>query len=126
MSQVLTPTGDIPPSASDAALTNVNTIDDLDLPDEDAEQLRLSRRIQQSLEPCTKTFIFVSATLRFPPPHRMAELDLELTEAKRAWEDEVIRREEKALSRHVQEIEVAPAVPSPPAASKLRKIIGPN
>jgi 1-phosphatidylinositol-3-phosphate 5-kinase len=52
-----------------------------DLPDDDAEQLRLSRRIQQSLEPYLKTFISASATLRFPPPQpirRMKELDDEL------------------------------------------------
>ncbi|KII94016.1 hypothetical protein PLICRDRAFT_50006 [Plicaturopsis crispa FD-325 SS-3] len=80
--------------------------DDEDLPDEDAEQLRLSRRIQQSLEPYTKTFISVSATLRFPPPHpirRMKELDDELMQVKREWEDEVVRREEKGPIVHVQE-----------------------
>src|SRR6267154_6005666 len=70
-----------------------------DLPDADAERLRLSKRIQQSLEPYTKTFISVSATLRFPPPHpirRMQELDDELTCAQRTWEDEIVRREEKS------------------------------
>ncbi|KAI0068031.1 hypothetical protein BV25DRAFT_1986869 [Artomyces pyxidatus] len=69
-----------------------------DLPDEDADQLRLSRRIQQSLDPYLYTFISVSATLRFLPPHpirRMKELDEELIRVKRAWEDEVVRREEK-------------------------------
>ena len=69
-----------------------------DLPDEDAEQLRLSRRIQQALDPYLTTFISVSATLRFSPPYplsRMKELDDELIRAKHAWEDEVIRREEK-------------------------------
>ncbi|KAJ6623112.1 hypothetical protein B0H10DRAFT_1873551 [Mycena sp. CBHHK59/15] len=71
---------------------------DEDLPDEDAEQIRLSRRIDQALEPYMQTFISVSATLRFPPPQpirRMKELDNELLEAKRAWEDEVIHREER-------------------------------
>ncbi|KAJ7805196.1 hypothetical protein B0H14DRAFT_2881313 [Mycena olivaceomarginata] len=75
---------------------------DEDLPDEDAEQIRLSRRIDQALEPYMQTFISVSATLRFPPPQplrRMKELDSELLEAKRAWEDEVIRREERARPR---------------------------
>lgn len=77
-----------------------------DLPDEDAEQLRLSRRIEGSLEPYTHTFISVSSTLRFPPPYpirRMKELDDELIEAKRAWEDEVIRREEKSPVPHLQQ-----------------------
>ncbi|KAH9178847.1 hypothetical protein EDB89DRAFT_1901620 [Lactarius sanguifluus] len=63
-----------------------------DLPDDDAEQLRLSRRIQQALDPYLTTFISVSATLRFLPPYplgRMKELDDELTRAKHAWEDEV-------------------------------------
>jgi 1-phosphatidylinositol-3-phosphate 5-kinase len=69
-----------------------------DLPDDDAEQLRLSRRIQQALDPYLTTFISVSATLRFSPPYplsRMKELDGELIRAKQAWEDEVVRREEK-------------------------------
>ncbi|KAJ7292858.1 hypothetical protein C8J57DRAFT_1267311 [Mycena rebaudengoi] len=71
---------------------------DEDLPDDDAEQIRLSRRIDQALEPYIQTFISVSATLRFPPPQpirKMKELDNELLEAKRMWEDEVIRREER-------------------------------
>ncbi|KAH9982757.1 hypothetical protein BGW80DRAFT_1264842 [Lactifluus volemus] len=69
-----------------------------DLPDDDAEQLRHSRRIQQALDPYLTTFISVSATLRFSPPYplsRMKELDGELIRAKQAWEDEVVRREEK-------------------------------
>ncbi|KAH9081792.1 hypothetical protein EDB83DRAFT_2503024 [Lactarius deliciosus] len=72
-----------------------------DLPDDDAEQLRLSRRIQQALDPYLTTFISVSATLRFLPPYplgRMKELDDELIRAKHAWEDEVVRREEKRPS----------------------------
>jgi len=72
-----------------------------DLPDDDAEQLRLSRRIQQALDPYLITFISVSATLRFIPPYplsRMKGLDDELTRTKRAWEDEVVRREEKQPS----------------------------
>lgn len=72
-----------------------------DLPDEEAESLKLSRRIDQSLEPYLKTFISVSATLRFPPPHpvlHMKELDLELNDAKQGWEDEIIRREERLQS----------------------------
>jgi 1-phosphatidylinositol-3-phosphate 5-kinase len=72
--------------------------DDDDLPDDEVQQRALTRRIQQSLEPYTKTFISVSATLRFEPPQpikRMKELDDALIAAKRAWEDEIIRREEK-------------------------------
>lgn len=69
-----------------------------DLPDVDAERLRLSKRIQQSIEPYYETFISVSATLRFPPPQpilRMKDLDEELTRVQRAWEDDLVRREEK-------------------------------
>jgi len=69
-----------------------------DLPDADAERVRLSKRVQQSIEPYYKTFISVSATLRFPPPQpilRMKELDEELTRVQHAWEDDLVRREEK-------------------------------
>ncbi|TCD70122.1 1-phosphatidylinositol-3-phosphate 5-kinase [Steccherinum ochraceum] len=79
---------------------------DEDLPDEDAERIRLSKRIEDSLEPYRKTFISVSATLRFQPPHpirRMKELDDELIRVKQEWEDDLIRREEKAPSAHLQE-----------------------
>ena len=72
--------------------------DDEDLPNEDAERLRLTRRIDESLEPYTNIFISVSATLRFPPPYpirRMKELDNSLMDAKRAWEDEIVRIEER-------------------------------
>ena len=78
-----------------------------DLPSEEAKALDLSRRIQASLDPYLKTFISVSATIRFPPPYpirRMKELDDELHRARRAWEDEVIRLEEKPITpRHEQE-----------------------
>uniref|UniRef100_A0A0W0FRZ1 1-phosphatidylinositol-3-phosphate 5-kinase n=1 Tax=Moniliophthora roreri TaxID=221103 RepID=A0A0W0FRZ1_MONRR len=70
-----------------------------DLPDEEAKGRKLSRRINQSLEPYLHTFISVSATLRFLPPYpilRMKELDIELNDAKRAWEDEIVRREERS------------------------------
>ena len=79
--------------------------DDEDLPNEDAEMLRLTRRIDESLEPYTNTFISVSATLRFPPPYpirRMKELDNSLMDAKRAWEDEIVRIEER-FHPHKQE-----------------------
>ncbi|KAF7307270.1 1-phosphatidylinositol-3-phosphate 5-kinase [Mycena indigotica] len=96
---------------------------DEDLPNEDAEQIRLSRRIDQALEPYNTTFISVSATLRFPPPQpirRMKELDIELLEAKRRWEDEVIRREEKSHPQSslssVTTPQVAPAIDIMPAS----------
>ncbi|KAJ7492182.1 hypothetical protein FB451DRAFT_1217284 [Mycena latifolia] len=90
---------------------------DEDLPDADAEQNRLSRRIDQALEPYMQTFISVSATLRFPPPQpirRMKELDNELLEAKRLWEDEVIRREEKSHPLAQQTSANTPVITSPP------------
>lgn len=87
--------------------------EDEDMPDEDRDQLQLSRRIQQSLEPYLTTFISVSATLRFPPPYpirRMKELDDELLRAKQAWEDEVVRREEQQDSQlHSREATVTPS-----------------
>jgi 1-phosphatidylinositol-3-phosphate 5-kinase len=80
---------------------------DPDIPSEEAEQIRLSRRIDQSLEPYRTTFISVSATLRFTPPFpvlKMKELDDGLHTAKRAWEDDVVLKEEKP-----------PVVPTPEA-----------
>ncbi|KAI6047997.1 hypothetical protein EDC04DRAFT_2620899 [Pisolithus marmoratus] len=77
-----------------------------DLPDADADRIRLSRRIRASVEPYYRTFISVSATLRFPPPYpirRMQELDEELTHAQRAWEDEIVRREEKGTLDKLKE-----------------------
>ncbi|KAF8665459.1 hypothetical protein AX16_000477 [Volvariella volvacea WC 439] len=74
--------------------------------DEDAEQLRLSNRINESLEPYAKTFISVSSALRFPPPYpikRMKELDNQLLDARRTWEDEIVRKEESSLISHQQE-----------------------
>lgn len=81
-----------------------------DLPEEDAEQLRLSRRIQESLDPYLKTFISASATLRFPPPHpirRMKELDDDLKRDKQAWEDEIIEREERRIG-HIKDTTITP------------------
>ncbi len=78
---------------------------------EDAEQLRLTRRIDESLEPYIKTFISVSATLRFPPAYpiqRMKELDNLLIEAKKAWEDEIVRKEERITTMHKQDETVTP------------------
>ncbi|KAI0035107.1 hypothetical protein K488DRAFT_43997 [Vararia minispora EC-137] len=89
------------PAPSQAFIEEFVGVED-DLPDEDLEQLRLSRRIQQSLAPYLTTFISVSATLRFPPPYplrRMKELDDKLIRVKQAWEDEVVRREESQHSR---------------------------
>ncbi|KAF7303001.1 1-phosphatidylinositol-3-phosphate 5-kinase [Mycena kentingensis (nom. inval.)] len=94
-----------------------------DLPDEDAEQVKLSRRIDQALEPYNTTFISVSATLRFPPPQpirRMKELDNELLEAKRQWEDEVIRREEK--SHPASQISSVPTTASEAASTPMPTI----
>lgn len=109
--RLATPTAELQDPEPLATISEVELEDDL--PNEDAEQLRLSRHIQESVEPYAKTFISVSATLRFPPPHpirRMKELDIELMEAKRAWEDEVIRREEKGQSMHAQEATITPAM----------------
>lgn len=115
-SHLATPTQESEKFGSQATITEVNS-DDEDLDNEDGEQLRLSRRIDQSLENYAKTFISVSATLRFPPPHpirKMKELDNELIAAKRAWEDEVIRREERALSMNKQEVTItAPTITEP-------------
>ncbi|KAH0837960.1 hypothetical protein J3R83DRAFT_6197 [Lanmaoa asiatica] len=89
------------PTGKEKAKPDVLAIEDTaeeDLPDVDAERLRLSKRIHQSIEPYYKTFISVSATLRFPPPQpvlRMKELDEELTRVQHAWEDDLVRREEK-------------------------------
>ncbi|KAF9015759.1 hypothetical protein BDQ17DRAFT_1229974 [Cyathus striatus] len=86
-----------------------------DLPDEEAEQRRLTRRIDESVEPYTKTFISVSATLRFPLPYpilRMKELDNELLAAKMAWEDDIVRKEERLLASNKQELMVNASSPS--------------
>jgi len=88
-----------------------NRTTEADLPDDDAEQLHLSRRIQKSLDPYLTTFISVSATLRFSPPyalHRMKELDDELIRARQAWEDEVVRREEKQPPTPIQKPTLIP------------------
>ncbi len=108
----ITPTPSQDPETSDTSTLD-RTMDDL--PDEDAEQLRLSRRIQESLDPYQKTFISVSATLRFPAPYpirRMKELDDELRRVKREWEDDLVRREEKRPSGHQQDETVTQA-PTP-------------
>ncbi|KAI0001751.1 hypothetical protein BJV77DRAFT_1076272 [Russula vinacea] len=97
-------------SSSESALVDHRTTES-DLPDEDAEQLRLSRRIQKALDPYLTTFISVSATLRFSPPyalHRMKELDDELIRAKHVWEDEVVRSEEKQPATPIQKPTLIP------------------
>ncbi|PPQ76863.1 hypothetical protein CVT24_008633 [Panaeolus cyanescens] len=89
--------------------------EDEHLPFEDAEQLRLTRRIDESLEPYTKRFISVSATLRFAPPYpirRMKELDNLLLEAKKAWEDEIVSKEEPIQPMHAQEATITPSTTS--------------
>ncbi|GJJ05894.1 hypothetical protein Clacol_000081 [Clathrus columnatus] len=83
--------------------------DDEDLSPEDAAQIKLSQRIRESVEPYIKNFISVSATIRFSPPYpirRMKELDELLRELKAAWEDEVIEKEEKRLSRHDRDVTI--------------------
>ncbi|KAF5384947.1 hypothetical protein D9615_001145 [Tricholomella constricta] len=114
-SRLVTPTVEVHESPSTATITEVDS--DANGPqNEDDEQLLLSERIDQSLEPYTKTFISVSATLRFPPPYpivRMKELDNELIRAKQAWEDEVIRREERSHFLHSQETTITAATPPP-------------
>ncbi|KAH7906473.1 hypothetical protein BJ138DRAFT_1071661 [Hygrophoropsis aurantiaca] len=95
-----------------------------DLPDADADRLRLSKRIQQSLEPYTKTFISVSATLRFPPPQpirRMKDLDDELSRAQRVWEDEIVRQEEKANIEPVKESEAKEASGTPTPENEVAR-----
>ncbi|KAJ3571559.1 hypothetical protein NP233_g3674 [Leucocoprinus birnbaumii] len=105
-SRIATPTFGTPDPPFASLLRNNDSDTDVDLPNEDAEQLRLSRRIEQTLEPYRTTFISVSATLRFPPPYpinKMKELDDELIASKRAWEDDVVLKEEKAQSMIRQE-----------------------
>lgn len=90
-------------------------VDEDELPDEDVQQLRLSRRIQESIEPYYMTFISASATLRFPPPYpilRMKQLDDRLHAVKRAWEDEIVSREEGRLG-HLQEQTITLSTPVP-------------
>lgn len=119
----------IPMSSVQSPLAEVTSMaegnDDQDLPNEDADQLRLTRRIDESLEPYTNTFISVSATLRFPPPYpirRMKELDHLLIDAKRAWEDEVVRIEERLHSMHKQE-ETVKEVANPASALNVRETL---
>ena len=106
-------------SHSSSASTDHRTTE-ADLPDEDAEQLRLSHRIQKVLDPYLTTFISVSATLRFSPPyalHRMNELDDELMRARHAWEDEVVRREEKQPATPIQK---PTSIPKPTDSDDVR------
>ncbi|KAF9567866.1 hypothetical protein CPC08DRAFT_807848 [Agrocybe pediades] len=119
---LVTETDDINSAKESSSFTAIVTVDE-DLPNEDAEQIRLTRRIDESLEPYIKTFISVSATLRFPPPYpirRMKELDNMLLEAKRAWEDEIVRKEESIQSMHKQEETVTASVtPTHPTESAI-------
>lgn len=99
--RLMTPSSGLLDISSSSSIQKTET-SDVDLPNEDAEQLRLSRRIEQSLEPYRTTFTSVSATLRFPPPYpvrKMKELDDELQAAKRAWEDDVVLKGEKAQAK---------------------------
>ncbi|KAJ7665304.1 hypothetical protein DFH06DRAFT_1186961 [Mycena polygramma] len=120
-SSISTPRLSTPTPGMRSRDTLVEDGSDDDLPAGDAEQIRLSRRIDQALEPYKQTFISVSATLRFPPPQpirRMKELDNELLEAKRAWEDEVIRREERGHAQTQLTAVNTPKVPSPPVVQE--------
>ncbi|KAG8788159.1 1-phosphatidylinositol-3-phosphate 5-kinase [Serendipita sp. 397] len=102
-----------PPLENLESMQMIGDIDESDLPGEDAAQLRLSRRIQHSIEPYYTTFISVSATLRFPPPYpiaHMKQLDDRLRDVKRRWEDEVVRREEMMSGRHTQETTITPGL----------------
>jgi 1-phosphatidylinositol-3-phosphate 5-kinase len=112
-----------PPLETIESRQTIEVMDESELPDEDILQLRLSRRIQESIEPYYTTFISVSATIRFPPPYpisKMKELDDQLREAKRAWEDEVVRREERPLApRHRQDHTITLSSPSEANTSPL-------
>ncbi|KAG6878320.1 hypothetical protein C0993_008917 [Termitomyces sp. T159_Od127] len=104
-SRLATPTGEFNKEPPRETATEVD-LDNEAVRIEDDEQITLSKRIDESLRPYAKTFISVSATLRFPPPYplmKMKELDNQLVRDKQAWEDEVIRREERAHSLHPQE-----------------------
>ncbi|KAI0323076.1 hypothetical protein OF83DRAFT_10696 [Amylostereum chailletii] len=110
LARLAVPLPSLEPS-SDTVQSDTDDPDEADLPDDDAEQLRLSRRIQRSLQPYLTTFISVSATLRFPPPYpirRMKELDDVLIHVKQAWEDEIVRREEQRPSGHFQDATITP------------------
>lgn len=95
------------PSGNDSDKQAAASLMDVEeLHGEEAEQRRLTHRIDESLQPYEKTFISVSATLRFPPPYpirRMKELDDELIQVKQEWEDDLVRREERPVSGHEQE-----------------------
>jgi 1-phosphatidylinositol-3-phosphate 5-kinase len=94
-----------------------------------AEQLRLLRRIQKALDPYLTTFISVSATLHFSPPHalhRMKELDDELIRAKHTWEDEVVRREEKQPARPIQKPTLLPKPDDSDVRAQIESLSGPD
>ncbi|KAG5718705.1 1-phosphatidylinositol-3-phosphate 5-kinase FAB1 [Termitomyces sp. T112] len=104
-SHLATPAVELNKETSSATITAVNSDGEAVCTEED-EQNTLSNRIDESLRPYAKTFISVSATLRFPPPYplvKMKELDNQLIRDKQTWEDEVIRREERTHFLHSQE-----------------------
>jgi 1-phosphatidylinositol-3-phosphate 5-kinase len=92
-------------SPSGSLFTDTHTTGNTD----EIQSAALSKRIHESLQPYLKTFISVSATLRFLPPYpilKMKELDVKLKIAKRAWEDEIVRQEQKIeplRSSHAQD-----------------------
>ncbi|KAG6851365.1 hypothetical protein H0H93_005763 [Arthromyces matolae] len=104
-SRLSTPTIESGRDAPRAPITEIDSNADAVRTEED-DQVTLSARIDKSLKLYATTFISVSATLRFPPPFpliKMKELDVQLTRDKQAWEDEVIRREERASFVESQE-----------------------
>ncbi|KAG6846063.1 hypothetical protein H0H87_006427 [Tephrocybe sp. NHM501043] len=116
-SRLSTPTVEFHREPSTATITEVESDAEV-VCIEDDEQKALSKRIDESLEHYTKTFISVSATLRFPPPYpimKMKELDNQLIRDKQAWEDEVIRREERSHFLHSQEATTTTVTPSTPS-----------
>ncbi|KAI0094504.1 hypothetical protein BDY19DRAFT_880871 [Irpex rosettiformis] len=130
LTSISTQTLSSPPSNLNQGGSNIveHSTDIEGLSGEESAQRLLSRRINDSLEPYRRTFISVSATLRFPPPYpirRMKELDDELLHVKQEWEDDLIRREERPMVSHSQEVTVTEApisaitVPEPVNAEEL-------
>ncbi len=79
----------------------------VDSPNKEEDPQDLSKKIHDSLEPYERTFISVSATLRFDPPQpirQMKELDDRLQDAKRACEDrELVKHAKEATVTTVAE-----------------------
>ncbi|KAH7107138.1 hypothetical protein BKA62DRAFT_765689 [Auriculariales sp. MPI-PUGE-AT-0066] len=103
-------------------------LDDDGLNEEDRARLYLSREILESYEDYTRTFISVSSTLRFAPPYpitRMKEVDEKLHRARQAWEDEVVRREEKVHQLQKSSASImSPSVTSPLSSTESSIVFG--